>query len=404
MKMTKLGEQLWKRIQTGQIYLWTLVLCLSFVTLMWFYTLNSAKSFQRPPPRPLDPRQKVFEKAVASSSSPPPAKISSRIQHPYYFQECYTYEGIRATFTCTDSHSFRNFSYPNILECASNLWEVIRNKSIPNPWEPEAPPSSSSRPPPSAVDPATISKRPAVHLVMTGDSHIRNVFEVFLRRLVNPRVKYHIAGMKPDEWKDSARLFATWQPDPHQYFHELIHLDVPLKISFHWDPFLRDLPKRLSDWMAGKESKPTHLLIGTTLHYMRETKDIYVTKGAKEASLSFYNHLKTISPQLEQFSRTTEVVYKLQDHLREHPTNNIESPQNIDLYNQIAKDLLPKSPSFIVWNSTIPLSDLYSEFCRAKEAVLPKTFQWRCYDAKHLGYVMIDQYLDMYLNDICSGL
>ncbi|XP_068204655.1 uncharacterized protein [Palaemon carinicauda] len=409
MKMKKMGEQLWKLIQTGQIYLCILVWCLSFMTLMRLYTLNST----RPLPRPLDPIQKVFEKAVASTSSPPPAKISSKIQHPktsfqiqhpYYLQECYTYGDLRATFNCTNFHSFRNYSYLNILECASNLWEIIRNKSIPNAWEPEASPSSSSPPSPSALYPATISKRPTVHLVMTGDSHIRNIFEVFLRHMANPRVKYRVAGMKPDEWKDSVGLFATWKYNSHEYFHELIHLDVPLKITFYWDPFLKNLPQLLSVWMAGKESKPTHLLIGSTLHYMRQTKSIYLTKGAKEASISFSNHLKTISPQLEKFSRTTEVVFKLQDHLPEHPTNDIENPRNIDLYNRIANDILPRSSSFVVWNSTVPLSDLYSELCRTKGPVLPKTFQGRCNDPKHLGYIVIDQYLDMYLNDICSDL
>ncbi|XP_066973242.1 uncharacterized protein [Macrobrachium rosenbergii] len=115
---------------------------------------------------------------------------------------------------------------------------------------------------------------------------------------------------------DSDNLFATWHSDAHESFHELILLDGPLKITFHWDPFLEQLPQLLSSWMAGVESKPTHLLIGTTLHYMRRTSEIFSTKGQKAASMEFSNHLRTISPQLEKFSRTTPTVFKLQDHLQ----------------------------------------------------------------------------------------
>ncbi|XP_064089899.1 uncharacterized protein LOC135203896 [Macrobrachium nipponense] len=363
-------------------------LCLCVVVLTWLYALRSQGTQRRLYPRPID----------ADEILPEEEERSPRIQHPYYFRECYTYTNLTARFTCTDSHSFKNYSYDNILECATNLWAFMRNKSAPNPWA-----NSSSSPPPTASDAAAIAKRPSVHLVMAGDSHVRNIFEVFLRRIAGPRVKYHVAKMDPDDWKDSVDLFANWKTDAHEFFHELILLDGPLKITFYWDPFLEQLPQLMSSWAAGVESKPTHLLIGSTLHYMRRTSAVFLGKGQKAASMEFSNHLRTISPQLEKFSRITPVVFKLQDHLQKDPVNNIENPQNIDYYNRIANDLLPKSSSssFVVWNSTVPLSDLYSKLCEEKGSVLPHTVDWRCEDPKHLGYLIIDQYLNMYLNDIC---
>ncbi|XP_066973303.1 uncharacterized protein [Macrobrachium rosenbergii] len=393
------GERLGKRLRRcWRFSVLVLIAVLYMVTVAKFYALNSTRTLVMALPKPSAPVQRALEEAVIASTSPPPTKAPLRIQHPYYLQECYAYEDLRARFTCNDTDSFRNYSYENILECASSLWEIIRDKSVPDPWG--KPGSLPSPPPPPATDAVAVSKRPSVHLVMAGDSHIRNIFEVFLRRIAGPRVKYRVAKMGPNEWKASEDLFATWKSDAHEFFHELILLDGPLRITFYWDPFLETLPQLLSSWTAGNGSKPTHLLIGSTLHYMQRTRSIFMKQGPKVASVQFSSHLKTISPQLEKFSNTTPVVFKLQDHLQKDPRNNVENPQNIDYYNQIASDLLPDSP-FVVWNSTVPLSDLYSEVCLRKGSVLPRTVDWRCDDVKHLGYIIIDQYLDMYLNDIC---
>ncbi|XP_064089898.1 uncharacterized protein LOC135203895 [Macrobrachium nipponense] len=385
---------MWRRLLCCQYSMLVLMACL--------YVLGVARTLLIGRlPRPLDPGQRIQEEASTSNASLPPEETPPQIRHPYYLPECYAYEGLRARFTCSDDiHSFRNYSYDDILECASDLWEVIRNRSIPNPWK--TPGSSSSVPSPSAPDALAASQRPSVHLVMAGDSHIRNIFEVFLRRMANPRVKYRTARMEENDWRDSEDLFASWKWNTHEFFHELLHLDVPLRITFYWDPFLETLPQLLSSWTAGNDSNPTYLLIGSTLHYMEKTKTIFLTKGPEDASRSFVNHLKVISPQLAAFSKTTPVVFKLQDHLQKHHRNQIETRQNIDRYNNIARDVLPKSASsFVVWSSTVPLSDLYLEVCRREGSVLPHNFDWRCYDEKHLGYIVIDQYLDMYLNDIC---
>ncbi|XP_066973243.1 uncharacterized protein [Macrobrachium rosenbergii] len=90
------------------------------------YVVGVTRTLLRLVPRPLDPVRRLQEELPTANTSLPPTETPPQIRHPYYLPECYAYEGLSARFTCTDTHSFRNYSYNDIVECASSLWEVIR--------------------------------------------------------------------------------------------------------------------------------------------------------------------------------------------------------------------------------------------------------------------------------------
>ncbi|XP_064113380.1 uncharacterized protein LOC135220015 [Macrobrachium nipponense] len=353
-----------------------------------------------PVPAPVQPQrvpeEDIFAMNVSLSSAD---KFSFPIQHRYFLRQCYAYESLTPRFTCTDTLSFRKYSAKAIVECAWDLWEVWRNKKQPNPWKRRG---SSSSSPSASSGVVAISKRPSVHLFFLGDSHIAHLFQVFCRRLVvNRRVMYRSAEMKKDQWTYINYNDIVWKRNKKRVpMHELLHLDGPLRVTFHWDPLLVLSPKFLSSWMSGKESKPTYLITaGTALHFMKATRSTYLSKGVEASSRRFFNRLKEVSPLLAKFSKTTPVIFKLQDHLK----NDIKSYNHrlIDHYNRISYDLLARSSNFTVWDSTIPLSDLYWDGCRLVGSIYRDTDVWNCDDKSHLGFVVIDQFLDMFLNGIC---
>ncbi|XP_066987458.1 N-acetylneuraminate 9-O-acetyltransferase-like [Macrobrachium rosenbergii] len=286
-----------------------------------------------------------------------------------------------------------------VSECVWDLWEVVRNKSQPNPWKG---PGSSSSSASSSSDVVAISKRPSVHFVFVGDSHVRNLFEAFFKRIVSRRMKYHSSGMKENEWKNPNYHKVFWKNKKPGNYHKLLHLDIPLKATFYWDPRLILLPEYLSSWMSGKASKPTYLITaGTALHFMAVTSSIYLTKGIEASSVPFIDCLKKLSPLLAEFSKTTPVVFKLQDHLKRHRSNRFRDQRTVDRYNQISYELLPRSSNFIIWNSTIPMSDIYWQGCSQLGSEIRRSENWRCQNFQHLGFVVFHQFIDMFLNGIC---
>ncbi|XP_064113378.1 uncharacterized protein LOC135220012 [Macrobrachium nipponense] len=361
----------------------------------------SKKRDPDPVPVPVQPQRVPEEDIFAMNFSLSSAdKFSFPIQHRYFLRQCYAYKSLTPRFTCTDTLSFRKYSAKAIVECAWDLWEVWRNKNQPNPWKRRG---SSSSSPSASSGVVAISKRPSVHLVFLGDSHIRNLFQVFFRRLVvNRRVMYRSSEMKKDQWTYLNYNDIVWKRKKHVPMHELLHLDAPLRVTFYWDPFLVLSPKFLSSWMSGKESKPTYLITaGTAMHFMRATGSTYLSKGAEASSRRFFNRLKEVSPLLAKFSKTTPVIFKLQDHLKNDRSFKIYNQRLVDHYNRISYDLLAKSSNFTMWDSTIPLSDLYWDGCRLVGSVYKDTDAWNCNDKGHLGFVVIDQFLDMFLNGIC---
>ncbi|KAK7006071.1 hypothetical protein SK128_002648 [Halocaridina rubra] len=180
----------------------------------------------------------------------------------------------------------------------SNLWQEQEMK-------PSNPPA-----------PLLISNRTSIHFQLVGDSHIRNIFEVMVKRMANPRLLYRVESFDKDRWEEARVMYKRKRNYFHELYHEVIHLDIPLKVTYRWEAMLQNLPSLLESWISGTEPRPTLLLFGTTLHFIARTSDIYFKYGPQKAAQNFTSHLKLLTPFLSEFAKTTMVVYKMQDHIQ----------------------------------------------------------------------------------------
>lgn len=79
---------------------------------------------------------------------------------------------------------------------------------------------------------------------------------------------------------------------------------------------------------------------------------------------------------------------------------NIYSNNNIDQYNTFLS-LYVTGTDIILWDSNIPFSDMYHKQCKHNHR---KTYDmtWNCADPMHSGYVIVEKYVDMLMNDVCN--
>lgn len=75
--------------------------------------------------------------------------------------------------------------------------------------------------------------------------------------------------------------------------------------------------------------------------------------------------------------------------------------QATEMYNDIARQLL-QGTGVVLWDSTLPLSVIYANECMKTRRLTPITYDWKCHDVNHLGYIMLEQYADMVYNGICN--
>ncbi|KAK7065998.1 hypothetical protein SK128_009298 [Halocaridina rubra] len=217
-------------------------------------TDNKSNRYSVSPNNPgsnINPPSQVISQIDSDSDHPVPGYKS--FLHPSLNKLCFTYENLKAEFKCAGIQDYKKYTNILIMKCVTKLWNTVRNKAEPDPWEQHTEASES-------LDSVAISKRPAVHFYMVGDSHIRNIFDVLLMRIATSRVKYRLESFAEDDWWNARLLLLNKPLTKHQHLREVIHLDVPLKITFRWDPFLDELPGWMSSWMVRNGSKPSHLL------------------------------------------------------------------------------------------------------------------------------------------------
>ncbi|KAK7077911.1 hypothetical protein SK128_007201, partial [Halocaridina rubra] len=154
--------------------------------------------------------------------------------------------------------------------------------------------------------------RLAMHWMFIGDSHIRNIFELLVKyRLQGPMFRYRKESYMEGHWRPMKTLkVAKYQGIPIT----VQHLTAPLVFTFTWDPFLMLLPNLTNAWLEEDGMHPTLILMGTALHWMRETQDIYEADPLKASNI-YREHLLSLSPSLQRLTPTSRVVFKLLDHL-----------------------------------------------------------------------------------------
>ncbi|XP_042239835.1 uncharacterized protein LOC121877932 isoform X2 [Homarus americanus] len=240
--------------------------------------------------------------------------------------------------------------------------------------------------------------------VVTGDSRMRQVFSALVTRLNSPRLKYRNPSTG-GKWRSVHELVENLRIGKLHQDIEVQHLDVPLRLVFHWDPLLLKLPALLNHWTDQEEQRPTLLLLGSSLHWMKTTLNTFHTSGPQAALDKFKKHMNTFLPQLTKFAETTSTIIQLQDHLQEsrifRKYRGIYSNSNIDLYNNFLSSYLTGS-SITIWDSNIPFSDTYITQCVHG---YKKSFDklWDCGNPLHTGFIMIEKYANMFLNDVCNS-
>ncbi|XP_069956564.1 uncharacterized protein [Cherax quadricarinatus] len=207
------------------------------------------------------------------------------------------------------------------------------------------------------------------------------------------------------EWQNTTLLekqvrFYMTQPRIH-----VIDRDINFRMTFLWDPYLKVLLQEMTTWERRPQDTPTLVIFGSALHWMVKTHEIYISKGAEAAAAKYREQLKSLRPHLTRLANTTTVVFKLQDHLQRAIINNskeaVRTHSNYVLYNEIAVQELAGT-GVVVWDSTVPLSDGYARECiRSPNKQTPPYFHWKCQDLGHVGFILVDQYADMVINDFC---
>nr|XP_053642205.1 uncharacterized protein LOC128695555 [Cherax quadricarinatus] len=138
---------------------------------------------------------------------------------------------------------------------------------------------------------------------------------------------------------------------------------------------------------------------------MLATQHIYISQGAEAAVAVYRKHIRSMKGQLTRLASRTTVVFKLLDDLRRANKPNAEiavnSRSNYGLYNKVVVEELAGT-GVIIWDSTLPLSRVYTVYCETYPRNTPPMNHWKCGDAGHVGYILVDQYADMIINDYCN--
>ncbi|XP_071536655.1 uncharacterized protein [Panulirus ornatus] len=239
---------------------------------------------------------------------------------------------------------------------------------------------------------------------IVGDSRMRQVFSALVTKLSSPRLKYK----KPStggKWRSVHELTENLRIGTLHEDIEVYHMDLPIQLIFHWDPLLLKLPQLLDQWTNNEKRRPTLLLFGSGLHWMRATLPTYHSAGPNAALEKFQQQVESFLPQLLNFAKSTYTIIQLLDHIQESHIfkkyQGIYSNNNIDLYNSYLMKHFSDS-SITLWDSNIPLSDIYYAKCRQN---YKKSYDmlWICDNPLHTGFIMVEMYVNMLLNDVCNS-
>ncbi|KAK8405206.1 hypothetical protein O3P69_001639 [Scylla paramamosain] len=352
------------------------------------------------------------------------------LDHPALSRRCYEVRGIPYyTNTCCRLH---NYTKGDVLSCVGNAHMTsllstrykieTRGKhtlakhrshletpsSIHSPNEYllkffKAIPQNYSFSTSSVSPPHPDSERPDLTWVMVGDSRVRQVFSALVTRLSSPRLHYR----KPStmgKWRSIHELTENLRIGKLHENIEVHHLDFPLRLLFYWDPLLTLLPKLLSQWVDNIQPHPALLVIGSGLHWMKNAASPKSFESPASAFDRFRQHMTSLLPLLAQQAKSTHIILLLQDHVQESQIFkkylNIYSNNIIDQYNTFFSSYV-SGTDITLWDSNIPFSDAYYVQCR-QDYKNSYDMSWNCANPLHSGYVAVEMYINMLLNDICN--
>nr|XP_045622311.1 uncharacterized protein LOC123772918 [Procambarus clarkii] len=243
-----------------------------------------------------------------------------------------------------------------------------------------------------------------VHWVLVGDSHVRYILGAFLTRFRSPGLKFR--KTHTEKWEDTEEIEKIVRHNIKQRRIHVLDRDINFRMTYICDPLLTLLPLEMALWERRPQETPSLLIFAGALHWMLTTKNLYFKNGMEAAAAKYREHFRSLRPQLMRLSNRTTVVFKLLDDLKRTNISNSTEPllsfRNYVLYNKIAVQEL-SGTGVIIWDSTRPLSTDYAHHCiKNPEMQTPPYFYWKCQDLGHVGYILVDQYADMIINDFCN--
>ncbi|XP_047502023.1 uncharacterized protein LOC125047698 [Penaeus chinensis] len=302
----------------------------------------------------------------------PPMPETIQLKDSIFKKNCYSYSNIVATNMCC---KMLKYDFPLIEKCLKTF-NVTRN--IPKPTENSQNLNSTSK--------------EIIHIVLIGDSHMRYLFSAVSLRLASPDLRYRKKESK--KWSYGTTALKKMRNQHLVTTLETKHLTLPIRVTYHTDFFLEGLPRIMDLWEKGKEIKPTAIFMDSGLHFMTKRPDL--------KAIPYEKSLIKLKPYFTRLAATVPVYYKLTDDLQaaRHQTHKM-SRNLTKLYNEIAVREL-QGTGVTVWDSTIPLSAQYNDACAKKNRNTPPLFRWKCNDARHLGYIVVDQFANMVYNALCN--
>ncbi|CAL4176092.1 unnamed protein product, partial [Meganyctiphanes norvegica] len=139
----------------------------------------------------------------------------------------------------------------------------------------------------SNIDRLGISKR--VSIAILGDSRQRQIFTSFVHLLRYTHMTYELQG-RHGSIRELERFLLNGT-NIHTNIVLKGSTDIPLDITFYWDPLLTEqLPKLLYQWLQHSPTSPRLLIIGTGAHYL--------CRYNETASVMLGKHLAAVLPSL----------------------------------------------------------------------------------------------------------
>ncbi|XP_045623357.1 uncharacterized protein [Procambarus clarkii] len=242
------------------------------------------------------------------------------------------------------------------------------------------------------------------HWAVFGDSHMRYLLASLLTRFRSPTLQYRFE--EKDKWLSAAVLEAELHKKIRTKNIEVRDLGINFHLTYYWDPFLKILPEKLTEWEQQPHRSPTLVILAAALHWMLETQSVYQTFGPEAAVTLYRMHIRSFKDQLTRLAANTTIVFKLLDDIMEtsipYSEKAINTQSNYPLYNNAAMEAL-SGTGVIIWDSTVPLSRAYNVRCMTPPLLhTPPWHHWNCLDKAHVGYILVDQYADMIINDYCN--
>ncbi|XP_045623356.1 uncharacterized protein [Procambarus clarkii] len=347
----------------------------------------------------------------SNSSSPSPHKTTRH--HPAYDRRCYKYHtNLHAENICCRTANFSgsiSMIHKCITKANAHLLKVHRGNTTSTGGVEVAGYYAAEGSDNTTVGggnaTASGGRGPArsEHWVVFGDSHMRYLLASFLTRFRSPTLQYRLK--EKGKWLSAAFLEAELHTHKIWANIEVRDLGVNFHLTFYWDILLKILPRKLTEWEQHPHRSPTLVIFSAALHWMVATLDVYQSQGPEAAVALYRKHIRSFKDQLTRLAANTTTAFKLVDDIMIAGMPNskkaINTRSNYPLYNKAALEEL-SGTGVIIWDSTLPLSRAYTLRCEAQPLHTPPWHHWNCLDPGHVGYILVDQYADMIINDYCN--